>query len=103
VCGVTRLYISGPMSGIEGHNFPAFDEAARALRRAGFVVINPADRGIVYGWEWEDYLRNDLVDLLACDGVATLPGSTASRGANLEAHVASSLGMRVKTVGAWCA
>lgn len=97
------LYISGPMSGIDGHNFPAFDAAAVLLRRAGHVVINPADRGIVHGWAWEDYLRHDLRDLLACEGVAVLPGWANSRGASLEVHVARALSVPVKTVEEWCA
>lgn len=96
------LYCSGPMSGIEGHNFPAFDAAAAVLRKTGFVVINPADRGIVYGWSWEDYLRHDLRDLLACEGVAVLPGWEDSRGASLEVHVARALSIPVKPVEEWC-
>lgn len=100
--GDLGIYISGPMTGIEGHNFPAFDAAALRLRRAGHLVINPADRGIVHGWSWEDYLRRDLAELLKCDGIAVLPGWVDSRGAWLEVSVARALSMPVKTVEEWC-
>lgn len=100
---MTLLYVSGPMSNMPGHNFPAFDAAALLLRRAGHVVINPADRGIVYGWAWEDYLRRDLAEMLECDGVAVLPGWADSRGASLEVHVARALSMPVKAVEGWIA
>jgi hypothetical protein len=101
---VTRLvYISGPMSNVPEHNFPAFNAAAERLKRAGLVVINPADKGIVYGWTWEDYLRWDIREITACDGIAVLPGWVDSRGAWLEVTVARALSMPVKTVEEWCA
>ncbi len=96
---MTRVYVSGPMSGINGHNFPAFNAAAEQLRAAGYEVENPADKGVIEGWEWEDYLRYDLVKLLECDEVVALPGWEQSRGAQLEVHVAQSLRMPVRTHG----
>lgn len=98
-----KLYLSGPMTGVEGYNFPAFDAAAARLRLAGHVVLNPADRGVIPGWPWEEYLRRDLAEMLDCEGVATLPGWVDSRGAWLEVSVARALSMPIKAVEDWCA
>lgn len=98
---MTRLYISGPMTGIPEWNFPAFNAAADRLRGLGFDVVNPADGGAEEGKAWEAYLREDLRLLLDCDAVATLPGWRNSRGARLEVHVAESLGMDVRLVDDW--
>lgn len=96
-----RLYLSGAMSGIEDHNFPAFRAAAEKLRAAGYEVEDPSEKGIVEGWTWEQYLRWDLRQLTFCDALAMLPGWLDSRGANLEAHVAKALGMPVMPVEHW--
>jgi hypothetical protein len=98
---VTRLYIAGPMSGYPEHNFPAFNQAAEQLRAAGYDVENPADTGLVDGWEWADYLRFDLPLMLKCDGVAGLFGWQDSKGACLEMHVAEELGMPIRAVAWW--
>jgi len=37
------IYLSGPMSGLPGFNFPAFHAAAAKLRADGFTVLNPAE------------------------------------------------------------
>lgn len=97
-----RLYIAGPMTGLPEHNLPAFAEAEQQLLAAGYKVINPGFRGDdIPGWVWADYLRADLALLLACDGVALLPGWESSRGARLEAHVAEQLDMAVKPIEFW--
>jgi hypothetical protein len=100
--GPERLYVAGPMSGIEDYNFPAFNEAARLLRAAGYSVENPADTGVREGWEWHDYLRSAIGSrLVRCDGVATLPGWKQSRGALLEVYIAEALGMPVLDLDSW--
>ena len=38
-----RVFISGPMSGIKDYNVHEFSKAAKALREAGYFVINPAE------------------------------------------------------------
>jgi hypothetical protein len=89
------------MTGLPDFNYPAFDSAALELARSGYDVLNPARRGVVESWGWADYLRLALGDVLAADGVATLPGWTRSRGASLEVHVARRLGMPVRPVHEW--
>lgn len=87
-----KVYISGPMTGMADHNFPAFNAKAKELRALGFVVVNPAEldgSGEVMPWEW--YLRRDLKVMLDCDGIYMLPDWTKSNGAKLEFDVAQKL------------
>lgn len=92
-----RIYIAGPMTGIEDFNFPAFNAAAQSLIEDGWHVENPADHGVVPGAEWEDYLAYDLTRLGTCGAIYLLPGWQASKGATLEVHIARALGMEVFT------
>lgn len=89
-----RVYVAGPMSGMPGHNFDAFNAAAHALRCEGWHVQNPAEHGEVAGATWADYLHCDLAMLASCSAIYLLPGWSKSRGATLEAHVAAALGMK---------
>lgn len=92
-----RVYISGPMSGIPDLNFPAFNAVATMLRDKGYEVENPAAKGEVEGWDWEDYLRYDLRALMDCQAIYTLPGWYRSPGSQLEVAVATAL--RFKRMG----
>lgn len=91
-----KLYLAGPMTGIEDFNFPAFSAAAAELRALGHEVINPAenDDGDTTR-EWAYYMRKDLAHVLSVDAVAVLPGWQGSRGARLEVHVARALGLPI--------
>lgn len=91
----TRVYVAGPMTGIEHFNYPAFNAAAQELRNAGWHVENPADHGVVDGAEWADYLHYDLGRLATCSAIYLLPGWTQSRGAHLEFTIAKTLGMTI--------
>lgn len=97
------LYVAGPMTGIEEFNFPAFRAATAQLEAAGFDVLDPSRHGGSGGpgYDWRDYMRLGLRDVLDADGVAVLPRWTKSRGANLEVQVAQTLGMPVRSVEEW--
>lgn len=91
-------YISGPMTGMPEHNFPAFHAAAEYYRAQGITVINPAElpgEGDEHPREW--FLRRDLVAMLegGADTIVMLPGWGSSKGARLEYHVAKALGFGV--------
>lgn len=90
-----RWYLSGPISGYPEHNAPQFNVAAKMLRERGYEVCNPIEFDETLGLAWSDYLRKDIRALMDCGGVITLPGWQESRGANLEVHIAHSLGMMV--------
>lgn len=99
-----KLYVAGPMTGIEGFNFPAFRSSAALLRAAGFEVLDPSRRGSnIPGYEWVDYMRHDIRDVLDVDGIATLPGSHNSRGARIQIRLAEELGIPVRPVADWLA
>lgn len=93
-----RLYLSGPMTGLPEHNFPAFAEASARHRAAGFEVVNPAEVAahLPAGSRWEDYMRADIRALCDCDTIVMLSGWEHSKGAHLELHLAHRMGLNVR-------
>jgi hypothetical protein len=89
-----RIYLSGPMTGLPGLNFPAFHSMTTQLRAAGHTVTNPAELN-PDGGSWNDCMRRDIAALMDCDTVARLPGWHTSKGARLEVLIAERLGMTV--------
>ena len=108
---MTRLYISGPVTGIEDDNRPAFDEAWERLNAAGFMSCSP--HCFVRSGERHDVAMRSCINELTShfwgygktdgyyDGVALLPGWEHSEGAKLERAVAEACGIPVKTVDEW--
>jgi hypothetical protein len=97
------VYLSGPMSGIEDENFPAFNAAARALCLIGYTVVNPAEfdtdvDGLGERARWVKYLKADIKALMDCDGIVMLPGWEQSKGATLEHFNAKALDMPILTL-----
>lgn len=90
-----RVYLSGPMTGLPDLNFPAFRAAAEHLRGLGLDVVNPADINPDESMGWEACMRADIKALCDCDAIALLPGWEYSKGAHLELHIASRLGLKV--------
>lgn len=101
----TRLYLAGPMTGIEQHNFPLFNAEAARLRALGYDIVNPAEIGdedpnavrtpAEQLLHWRKCMKEDLREMLTCDGVALLPGWEKSKGASLEYYNANALGMLI--------
>lgn len=95
----SKVYLSGPMKGYPQSNFPAFHEAARRLRSAGFDVVNPAEINVKGAESDADYynqcMRADIRAMCDCDGIVMLPGWERSNGAHIELHLAHRLGFDV--------
>lgn len=92
-------YISGPMTGIEDFNYPAFEEAARFLREQGFSVDSPHEHfGGDQSLELTEYLRHDISEsiLKLRRGLIMLPGWETSVGAYVEVTVALAIGLEVR-------
>jgi hypothetical protein len=108
-----KVYLAGPMRGIEEFNFPAFYAAAGQLRAQGHEVLNPAETDHNTGFD-PTGLRGtdadlvhasfDLRSALAYDltwicthaeAVAVLPGWQRSLGARAEVAAAHAIGIPV--------
>ena len=93
-----KYYISGPMTGIEGHNYPRFQQVAEELRSRHHEIVSPHELTDDFTQDWEWYLKRDLKSMLDCDRIILLEGWEASRGARLELWVADKLKMVVCTL-----
>lgn len=89
-----RVYIAGPMTGLPGYNFDAFNAKAAELRAEGWHVENPAEHGHIDGAGWADYLRWDISRIATCGSIFLLPGWSASKGATLEVLIGKALGVQ---------
>lgn len=88
-----HFYIAGPMSGLQDSNYPAFNAAAEKLRAMGYEVSNPAENPEPPCKSWKAYMRMAIAQVARADAVVLLPGWEQSRGARLENHIASELGL----------
>ncbi|MBX8534584.1 DUF4406 domain-containing protein [Pseudomonas cichorii] len=91
---MSKIYLSGPMTGLPELNFPAFNAETARLRGLGFDVVNPAELN-PDGASWGECMRKDIVALMGCSIVATLPGWEHSKGARLEVLIGERLEMAV--------
>lgn len=90
-----HIYVSGPMTGIPEHNFPAFNAETARLRSLGYTVSNPVEINPDVGTPWHECLRADIRAMMDCDTLALLPGWEMSAGANLELHIAHRVAMTI--------
>lgn len=89
------IYLSGPMSGLPDHNYPAFEATAHQLRRNGMTVLTPTSIGQHDGWTWEQYMGAALAMQSRATATYMLPGWRQSRGARIEHEFARALGHRI--------
>lgn len=105
---MTKVYLSGPMTGYPDFNREAFAAAAFSLRELGFDVVNPHQLPEPFltddvDYNWRQYLARDVEKIIgdtAIEGVIVLPGWENSKGAKLEILVAQYLGIKVWPLGA---
>lgn len=95
-----RIYVIGPTSGIGDGNRKAFDDAAKELERAGYSALVP-HWFIPKDAPWITAMRRSIETLVKCDGIAVLEGFGKSKGARVEADLATGLGLPVKSVETW--
>lgn len=99
-----RYYLSGPMRGLLGYNFTAFNAAASVLREMGHEVVNPAEdeSGKALDPEKEytqdqinAFFRYDVSAILNVDAIVVLDNWIYSQGANLEVVIAKMIGLPI--------
>jgi hypothetical protein len=99
-----RVYLAGPMRGLPGWNFTAFDNARKAWTAAGHTVLCPAAISRSLPWGQTDLnvrehllhvIQVDLACIYAAEAIALLPGWQSSRGVAVELALAQFLGLPV--------
>lgn len=100
-----KIYICGPMTGIENLNHPTFFKAEEYLKSKGYDVINPArmdeelgldpHAGIMDPEFLKKAAQRDLEAVIACDAIAMLPDWEKSKGAMAEMAVAQWLDKKI--------
>jgi hypothetical protein len=88
-----KAYISGKITGDADYK-QKFKTAQNILESAGFEVFNPAELEEP-GKSWEWYMKRDIKELMDCDAILLLKGWKESRGARLEAYIASQLKIKI--------
>ena len=98
-----KIFISGPMTGIDNYNFPRFDLAEKQLAEAGIDCVNPAN--VCRKYKKETVLSNkakfqEMIDEQQrleseCDAIVLLDGWHESKGVRLELKTALELGMDI--------
>lgn len=101
-----RIYIAGPMTGVEDLNRAEFRKAVDSIREASkgtAIGLNPHLTADMLGWtektqqvEIASVLLADLVD---CDAIYMLRGWRESKGARAEHAVAVWIGLEIMYQG----
>lgn len=99
-----RVYLAGPMAGLENYNRDAFMAAATNLRGDGHEVFNPAEQELSVRIQSGEVARkNAYRECLAVDldyickqaeAIAFLPGWENSPGSNAEFLAAKACGLK---------
>jgi hypothetical protein len=88
-----KVYLAGPITGIEDYNRSVFEMYAKQLRSVGHVVFDPTqitDPNNTY----RDFMRIDLDWICRhAEAIAMLPRWEESKGAQAEWALAKALGL----------
>jgi len=88
-----KVYLSGPITGCENHNYDAFEYAEHVLTEQGYAVINPLKLEHSHDKSWQSYMRECIKALMDAEVIVMLDGWLESQGAVIEHSIARNLGI----------
>lgn len=91
---MAKCYVAGPMTGYPELNYPLFHSVSQRLRKMGFEVVSPAELNPITT-PYREAMINDILALVTCDHIVMLDGWEKSKGATLEHHIATVLGIEL--------
>lgn len=91
-----KIYISGKITGLKHKEAcKNFDESERFIKLLRHIPVNPMKLDHYHGKTWEEYMKEDLISLLKCDGIFMQKNWEGSKGAIIEHQLAKNLGMKI--------
>ncbi len=93
-----KIYLVGPITGLEKLNYPEFIMAQELLNALGMDTVVPHDifQGMdTSNFEHNDYMKHCIKEMVFCDTVVTLKDWELSKGAKMEVNIAREMGMEV--------
>ena len=91
-----RVYISGPISGLEIHERRAeFQRVEYYLISLGYEVFNPLCNGLSQDAPTSEHMKADIKALLDCDAIYMMNRWNHSAGCQTEFLVATACGLTV--------
>lgn len=85
-----RIYISGPITGIDPEVCRSrFATAESNIRAQSFEPVNPLNNGLPETATYDEHIKRDLEMLATCDAVYMLEGWEKSKGCRIEFNVAA--------------
>lgn len=91
----TRVYISGPITGITDNNASAFEAAEKLIASIGLVPVSPLRNCPMFA-KWAEYMRFNIPRMLQCDCVYAIPNWRKSKGARIEIQLALDLDLSIR-------
>lgn len=84
-------------------NREAFMNAVVQLQQAGYETVNPHDVELPIGVEKSaiNFIKADIIEMMRCDGVATIGAWQESWGARIETDLAFRIPMPVRPLELW--
>ena len=92
---MSKIYISGKITGIESEALLLFAKAEKELQSKGHETVNPMALNHNHDKTWHSYMKEDIKALCDCDTIYMLANWRDSKGAIIEMEIANMIGLKV--------